>query len=126
MTGNGLITFSNTELTEANTSSQPATKVNISSLEYVIAQETVLAAAGAAAAACAPEPAASAWLGRHACAGPPGATSGGASSLAAPGSGALGSLMTGTAWHAAAADPTCACTQVTSQLSQQCKQNICW
>lgn len=126
MTGNGLVTFSNTELTEASTSSPPATKVNISSLECVTAQETVLAAAGAAAAACAPGPAVSAWPGRRAFAGPPGVTSGGASSLAAPGSEAPGSLMTGTAWHAAAADPTCACAQVTSLLSQQCKQHICW
>ena len=82
----------------------------INSLGCAIAQETGLTETAAAAAACVPEPAVAAWLDRHAFAGPPGVTSAASSSPAALGSGALGSLMTGTAWHAAAADPTCACT----------------
>lgn len=82
----------------------------INSLGCAIAQRTGLTEIAAAAAACVPGPAGAAWLGRHAFAGPPGVTSGASSSPAALGSGALGSLMTGTAWHAAAADPTCVCT----------------
>ena len=87
----------------------------INILGCATALETGLTETGAA--ACVPEPAVAAWLGRHAFAGPPGVTSAASSSPAALGSGALGSLMTGTAWHAAAADPTCACTHtLTIQL----------
>ncbi len=81
----------------------------INSLGCAIAQETGLTETAAAAAACVPVPAVAAWLGRRAFAGPPGVTSGASSSPAALGSGALGSPMTGTAWHAVAAGPTCAC-----------------
>ncbi len=93
---------------------------SINSLGCAIAQGTGLTETAAAAAACVPGPAGAAWLGRHAFAGPPGVTSGASSSPAALGSGALGSLMTGTAWHAAAADPTCACTHKPHNFNCYC------
>lgn len=64
--------------------------------------------AGALAAAAGP--AGEALPGRRACAGPPAGTSAVAASHAALGSGAQGSQRLGTAWRAAAAGPTCACT----------------
>ena len=66
-----------------------------------------VSAGGLAAAAA---PAGEAWPGRRACAGPLAVTSAVAAFHAAPGSEALGSQRLGTAWRAAAAGPTCACT----------------
>ena len=60
--------------------------------------------------ASAAEPAGEAWPGRRACAGPLAVTSAVAASHAALGSAAQGSQRLGTAWHAAAAGPTYACT----------------
>lgn len=89
-------------------------QLQISSRGSGIAQSSGLRAAAVAAAAVhaggLAAAAGEAWPDRRAYAGPPDVTSAVAASHAALGSAAPGSQRLGTAWRAAAAGPTCACT----------------